>query len=47
MGFNSTIEVLTSKEFKISGCIGSVTSLAKKTNHVADKELGIGGTNSW
>ena len=47
MGFLGSIEVFTSKEFKVSGCIGHVTSLKKKANNVSETEIGVGGTNAW
>lgn len=47
MGFGATLEVLTSREFKISGAIGPVTSLGKKSPNVSDLEVGRGGTNAW
>lgn len=47
MGFNATVDVLTTKELKISGMIGHCFSLGKKGPSVADTEVGIGGTSSW
>ena len=47
MAFGATMEVLTSKEFKVSGAIGPVTSLHKKGPNVSDLEVGRGGTNAW
>ena len=47
MGFGATLEVLTSREFKVSGAIGPVTSLGKKSPNVSDLEVGRGGTNAW
>jgi len=47
MAFGATLEVLTSREFKISGAIGPVTSLGKKGPNVSDLEVGTGGTNAW
>jgi len=47
MAFGATLEVLTSREFKISGAIGPVTSLGKKGTNVSDLEVGTGGTNAW
>lgn len=40
-------QVLTSREFKISGAIGAVCSLNKKGPNVSDLEIGRGGTNAW
>jgi protein transport protein SEC23 len=47
MAFGATLEVLTSREFKVSGAIGPVTSLGKKGPNVSDLEVGRGGTNAW
>jgi len=47
MGFVGRIQVYTSKEFKVSGCIGLVSSLEKKTANVSDQVIGIGGTSAW
>lgn len=41
------IQVFTSKEFKIQGCIGLVSSLEKKTANVSENIIGIGGTSAW
>lgn len=47
MAFNATMDVLTTKELKVSGLIGHAVSLNKKAPHVADTEIGIGQTCSW
>ncbi|CAN6650916.1 protein transport protein Sec23p [Trichomonascus vanleenenianus] len=47
MGFNASMDVLTSKDLKISGLIGHAVSLNKKSASVADTEIGIGQTCSW
>lgn len=47
MGFGASMEVLTSREFKISGAIGPVTSLNKHGPNVSDLEVGKGGTSAW
>ncbi len=47
MGFLSQIKLTTSKEFKVSGAIGQVTSLKAKNAYVSDTEIGVGGTNQW
>lgn len=47
MGFMGKIQVFTSKEFKIQGCIGLVSSLEKKTANVSENIIGIGGTSAW
>jgi len=45
--FNSTIEVLTSRELKVCGAIGHCASLNKKGPSVAETEIGIGNTTAW
>ena len=47
MAFNASLEILTSKEFKISGCISPVSSLRRKSPNVSDITIGVGGTNVW
>lgn len=49
MGFNATIQVVTSPELKVQGAIGHIFSLGQKSgsSNVSDKEVGIGGTNIW
>lgn len=48
MSFCGELQVLTSREFKITGCIGNVTGLDRKTNSVAaENEVGVGGTSAW
>jgi len=47
MAFGATLEVVTSREFKVSGVIGPGTSLNKHGPNVSDLEVGKGGTNSW
>ena len=47
MGFNGTLEVLTTKELKVTGLIGHAISMNKKAANVADTECGIGNTCSW
>eukprot|EP00871_Galdieria_phlegrea_P002563 jgi/Galph1/3307/GphlegSOOS_G1950.1 len=47
-GFQGSLEVLTSREFKVAGAIGAVTSLKKQSNCVSrDMEIGMGGTCAW
>eukprot|EP00033_Pygsuia_biforma_P000731 GCRY01000855.1.p1 GENE.GCRY01000855.1~~GCRY01000855.1.p1 ORF type:complete len:747 (-),score=158.47 GCRY01000855.1:377-2617(-) len=46
MAFSGTLEVQTSRELKLSGAIGLVSSLNKK-GPVSDAEIGIGGTCAW
>ncbi|KAK3071829.1 GTPase-activating protein S23 [Teratosphaeriaceae sp. CCFEE 6253] len=47
MGFNASLEVLTSKELKVTGLIGHAVSLNKKSASVGETECGIGNTCSW
>uniref|UniRef100_A0A7S1BQW7 Protein transport protein SEC23 n=1 Tax=Corethron hystrix TaxID=216773 RepID=A0A7S1BQW7_9STRA len=47
MGFAASLEVLTSREFKVAGAIGPCSSLQKAGPNVADTVIGIGGTNAW
>jgi len=47
MAFNATLDIQTSPELKIAGVIGSCVSLGKKSNSVAETEVGIGGTSAW
>ena len=47
MGFNASLEVITTKELKITGLIGHAVSLNKKSSSVGETECGIGNTCSW
>lgn len=47
MGFGATIEVQTTKEFKVSGCIGPCISQKKAGASVGELEIGESGTVSW
>jgi len=47
MGFNAALEVLTTKELKVTGLIGHAVSLNKKSASVGETECGIGNTCSW
>mmetsp|Transcript_6305 Transcript_6305/g.14506 ORF Transcript_6305/g.14506 Transcript_6305/m.14506 type:complete len:766 (-) Transcript_6305:277-2574(-) len=47
MGFGATVEVKTSREFKVAGAIGPCTSLKKAGASVSETEIGIGGTCAW
>lgn len=47
MGFGATMEICTSRECKVQGCIGPVTSLNKQGANVGEVEIGKGGTNAW
>jgi len=45
--YASSLEVKTSKELKVSGCIGNCVSLERKGGNISDTEIGIGGTTAW
>jgi len=47
MAFSANLEVKTSKELKVQGCIGPCTSLGVKGPSVSETELGAGGTSQW
>jgi protein transport protein SEC23 len=47
MAFGASVEVMTSREFKVSGAIGPVISLCKQGPSVSDLEVGKGGTTAW
>ncbi|VDP78713.1 unnamed protein product [Echinostoma caproni] len=47
MGFAGQMEVKTSRELKVSGCIGPCFSANIKTSNTGDQEVGIGRTSIW
>jgi len=47
MGFAATLEVVTSREFKVQGAIGPCLSLNKGGDHVSETVIGQGNTNAW
>jgi protein transport protein SEC23 len=47
MGFNASLEVLTTKELKVTGLICHAVSMNKKSTSVGETECGIGNTCSW
>jgi len=47
MAFNAAVEVRTSADWKVSGCIGPCVSRNKRSTSVSESELGIGGTCQW
>jgi protein transport protein SEC23 len=47
VGFNASLEVLTTKELKVTGLIGHAVSMNKKSTSVGETECGIGNTCSW
>lgn len=42
LGYNATLEVLTSRELKVCGAIGPLASMAKASASVAETEIGTG-----
>jgi protein transport protein SEC23 len=48
MAFGAELQVATSREIKVAGCIGQVTSLERKgASMCPEKEIGIGATVAW
>ncbi|GMH71804.1 hypothetical protein TrST_g6824 [Triparma strigata] len=47
MGFAATLECMTSREFKVQGCIGPCASLNKAAGNVSETAIGQGNTNAW
>ena len=47
MSFGATVEVKTSRELKVSGCIGPCFSAQMRNSCVSDTEVGVGGTAGW
>jgi len=47
MAFGASVEVKTSRELKIQGCVGHCVSMNAKGPNVSDTEIGIGGTSAW
>lgn len=47
MCLDATIEIVTTKDVKICGALGSCVSLQKKNGSVSDREIGEGGTYMW
>ncbi|KAL6707192.1 GTPase-activating protein S23 [Coniothyrium glycines] len=47
MAFNANLEVITTKELKVTGLIGHAVSLNKKSVSVGETECGIGNTCAW
>jgi protein transport protein SEC23 len=47
MGFDGSLEVLTTKELKVTGLIGHAVSANKKSVSVGETECGIGNTCLW
>ncbi|DBA03011.1 TPA: hypothetical protein N0F65_003199 [Lagenidium giganteum] len=50
MAFAGSLEVLTSREFKVAGAIGPCAALKRQgaaPKNVSEVEIGVGGTNTW
>lgn len=47
LGYNATLEVVTSRELKVCGAIGALASLNKASASVAETEIGLGNTCAW
>ncbi len=47
MAFHGQMSVITSRELKVCGLIGSAVSSSKKGANISDTEIGIGGTMEW
>ena len=47
MGFGATLEVNTSRDFRVSGALGPCVGLGKTGPSVSDTEVGQGGTYAW
>ena len=47
MAFGASLEVFTSREFKVAGTIGPVTPPNKHGLNVSELEVGRGGTSAW
>mmetsp|Transcript_10397 Transcript_10397/g.29602 ORF Transcript_10397/g.29602 Transcript_10397/m.29602 type:complete len:756 (+) Transcript_10397:156-2423(+) len=47
MSSNSTFEVIPSRDIKVAGLIGCASPMEKKSNHVSDIPVGMGGTTQW
>jgi protein transport protein SEC23 len=47
MGFLGKINIFTSKEFKVCGCIGACSSNGVKTAYCSESVIGVGNTSEW
>ena len=47
MGLNATFDVITSPTWKVMGVIGPCVGTGRKSNSVAESEIGMGGTCQW
>ncbi len=46
-GYNGTVEISTSRELKVCGGIGLLSSLNKASPCVSETEIGVGNTCAW
>lgn len=46
-GQNAKVEIFTSREVKVSGCVGGVSSMHKKSPCISETEVGEGQTSQW
>lgn len=44
---HATLEVLPSKDIKVGGLLGPAARAEKKSPHIAEAEVGLGGTTMW
>lgn len=47
LGLNVTMDISTSSAWKVMGVIGACVGTGRKSNSVADTEIGMGGTCQW
>ena len=40
-------QVIPSRDIKVAGMLGPAARVDKKSPHVADAEVGLGGTSTW
>ena len=44
---NASLEVIPSKDVKVCGMLGPAARMEKKSPHISDTEVGLGGTTQW
>eukprot|EP00271_Cylindrocystis_brebissonii_P003700 TRINITY_DN14953_c0_g1_i2.p1 TRINITY_DN14953_c0_g1~~TRINITY_DN14953_c0_g1_i2.p1 ORF type:complete len:764 (-),score=184.54 TRINITY_DN14953_c0_g1_i2:842-3133(-) len=47
MAFEALVDVTTTREVKVTGALGPLCSMRKRTVFVSENEQGIGGTSQW
>eukprot|EP00727_Mastigamoeba_balamuthi_P001905 m51a1_g11711 Sec23A (1616) ;mRNA; r:66403-72320 len=45
--FNATVEVQMTRELRVCGAVGNLSSLERKAPNVSEIEIGLGGTTAW